>query len=179
MNRWVALFRGINVGGNHKVPMAELRALSSDLGFDNPQTYIQSGNLVFGSDEKDGSKLESQLATAVERRFGFHPLIIMRSAVELASAIKSNPFAAKVKEGKELHIYFLDADADKYDEAAVNDLAIESEEFALKDGLFYLFAPEGVGRSKLAEKLPKYLPKRHTARNLNSVKAILDLANTV
>ena len=177
MIRWIALFRGINVGGNNKLPMADLRELAAELGFEEPKTYIQSGNLVLGSDEKDAEKLEAMLAGAVEKRFGFHPCIVMRNVEQFQAALDANPYAAKVKEGKELHLYFLDGPADKYDEAVIRELAAESEEFTLKDGIFYLYAPEGIGRSKLAEKLPKYLPKRHTARNLNSVRAILDLVN--
>lgn len=177
MQKWIALFRGINVGGNNKLPMADLRALAGELGLDSPQTYIQSGNLVFGSEEQDAAKLETQLASAIEKRFGFYPVVVMRTAKQVRAALDANPYAAMVKEGKELHLYFLDEAADKYDEAALGELAIDSEAFTLKDGIFYLYAPEGIGRSKLAEKLPRYLPKRHTARNLNSVKAILDLAS--
>lgn len=176
MTKWIALFRGINVGGNNKLPMKELRDLVSELGFDDPKTYIQSGNLVFGSTEKDVAKLEKQIADAVEKRFGFRAFILIRKVVDIKHALDHNPFAKKVTEGKQCHIYFLEGDDGKYDEAALKQLATETEEFALKGDLLYLFAPEGVGNSKLAEKLPKYLPKRYTARNLNSVQAVLDLA---
>ncbi len=171
---WVALFRGINVGGNNKLPMADLKALATELGLDNPRTYIQSGNLVFGSD-KDAATIEAMLAAAIERRFGFTPPIIMRTSGDLKDALAINPFASRVTEGKQLHLFFLDAAAEKYDEAKLRALAIESEDFALIGNVFYLFAPEGIGRSKLAEKMGPLFPKRMTARNLNSVNAIMAL----
>lgn len=175
--QWVALFRGINVGGNNKLPMADLRALASELGFDNPRTYIASGNLVFGSD-KAVAELEELLAAAVQQSFGFTPSIIMRSVAELQSALASNPFAGRVTEGKQLHLFFLDEPASTYDEIKLRELAVASEDFALIGRVFYLFAPEGIGRSRLAEKMEPYFPRRMTARNLNSVAAIVALAET-
>lgn len=172
--KWVALFKGINVGGNNKLPMAELRALATELGLGDATTYIQSGNLIFGSDDK-ADVIEEKLASAVERRFGFRPSIIIRSAASLKAALAANPFAARVSEGKQLHMFFLDEPADRYDEAALRALATETEDFALIGNVFYLFAPDGIGRSKLVEKMGPYFPKRITARNLNSVQAISDL----
>jgi uncharacterized protein (DUF1697 family) len=173
--KWVALFKGINVGGNNKLPMAELRALAAELGFGDPKTYIQSGNLIFSSSD-DAAHIEDILAAAFEKRFGFRAAIIMRSVDTLAEVIATNPFATRVTEGKQLHMFFLDEPAVKYDEAALRALAAESEDFALIGDIFYLFAPDGIGRSKLVEKMGPYFPKRMTARNLNSVKAICDLA---
>lgn len=173
---WVALFRGINVGGNNKLPMAELRAMASQLGLENPRTYIASGNLVFGSG-KDAAELEAMLAGAIKQRFGFAPLIIMRSVRQLKEALATNPFAGRVTEGKQLHLFLLDEPADKYDEAKLRDLAVESEDFALIGNVFYLFAPDGIGRSKLVEKMGPFFPKRMTARNLNSVEAVIAMAS--
>lgn len=172
--KWVALFKGINVGGNNKLPMAELRTLAAELGFVDPKTYIQSGNLIFDANDQ-AAHIEKILSAAVEKHFGFHPAIIMRNADALAAALKANPFAARVNEGKELHMFFLDEPAVKYDEAALRALAVESEDFALIGDIFYLYAPEGIGRSKLAEKMGPYFPRRMTARNLNSVRAIVEL----
>ncbi|MGL5839087.1 MAG: DUF1697 domain-containing protein [Sphingorhabdus sp.] len=175
--KWIALFRGINVGGNNKLPMAELRELASELGFDDPKTYIQSGNLVFGS-EKSAFDLEKILGDAVEKRFGFRAQIIIRNADALIAALDANPFHDRVTEGKQLHLFFLDEPASRYNEAKLRDLAVESEDFALIGDIFYLFAPEGIGRSRLAEKMGPYFPKRMTARNLNSVQALCKLARS-
>jgi uncharacterized protein (DUF1697 family) len=169
---WAALFRGINVGGNNKLPMAELRVLAAELGLDKPRTYIQSGNLVFASD-KDAVVLETMLAAAIKQRFGFAPSIIMRTADDIKHALALNPFASRVTEGKQLHLFFLDAAADRYDEEKLRALATVSEDFVLIGDVFYLFAPDGIGRSRLAEKMGPYFPKRMTARNLNSINAIM------
>jgi uncharacterized protein (DUF1697 family) len=173
--KWVALFKGINVGGYNKLPMAELRMLATDLGFDGPKTYIASGNLIFGSD-MDAARIEKILGETVEKRFGFHPFIIMRSVEALSASLGANPFSDRVTEGKQLHLFFLDEPAARYDAEKLRQLAVESEDFALIGDVFYLFAPDGIGRSKLAEKMGPYFPKRMTARNLNSVKAIIELA---
>lgn len=174
--KWVALFKGINVGGNNKLPMAELRALAAELGLGDAKTYIQSGNLVFDSEDK-ADAIEQNLASAVEQRFGFRPFIILRNADALEAALAANPFGARVNEGKQLHMFFLDEPADRYDKVALRALATETEDFALIGDVFYLFAPDGIGRSKLAEKMGPYFPRRMTARNLNSARAILDLMN--
>lgn len=176
--KWVALFKGVNVGGHNKLPMADLRHLAAEFGLEDPKTYIQSGNLVFNSSQTDAKILEAQLAGAIEKRFGFRPVIIMRRANYLAAAIRANPFAGIMTEGKQLHLFFLDEPAAKFDEAALRAFATDGEDFQMKGDIFYLFAPQGIGRSKLVEKMGSYFPKRMTARNLNSVKAISQLARS-
>jgi uncharacterized protein (DUF1697 family) len=154
--------------------MAELRELATELELAEPRTYIQSGNLVFGS-ERTEAELSCAAEAAVKVRFGISTPILLRNAKHMAKALAANPFAAQVSEGKQLHFFFFDGVAEKYDEAALRSLAIGTEDFALTGNVLYLFAPEGVGRSKLAENLPRFLPHRYTARNLNSVEAIFEL----
>lgn len=175
--RWIALFRGINVGGNNKLPMVELRDMAEKLGFCSVTTYIQSGNLVLTAPLTiPAEDIEACLADAIVSRFGFRPVILMRSSADFTSALDDNPFVDQVTEGKQLHVFFYDGTADKWDEAAIRALAVDGEDAALRRGVVYLYAPNGIGRSKLAEKLPRFLPVRHSARNLNSVQAILALA---
>jgi uncharacterized protein (DUF1697 family) len=102
----------------------------------------------------------------------------MRTVAALHEALDANPFAAQMTDGKQLHLFFLDAPADRYDEAQLRNLAIESEDFALVGEIFYLLAPAGIGRSKLAEKMMPFFPTRMTARNWNSVTALVELAAT-
>jgi uncharacterized protein (DUF1697 family) len=154
--------------------MAELRELALSLGFAAPRTYIQSGNLVFGS-ERTEADLSSALETAVKAKFGISTPNLLRNTDQIAAAIAANPFAAQVSEGKQFHFFFFDGPADKFDEASVRALASETEDFALIDNVLYLFAPDGVGRSKLAEKLPGFVPQRYTARNFNSINAIFEM----
>jgi uncharacterized protein (DUF1697 family) len=154
--------------------MAELRELAAELGLAEPRTFIQSGNLVFGS-ERTEADLSAALEAAVKDRFGIATPILLRCTEQMTAAIGANPFAAQVSEGKQLHFFFFDGPADKYDEALLRALASEKEDFALIGNVLYLFAPDGIGRSKLAEKLPRFLPHRYTARNLNSITAIFEM----
>lgn len=176
---WIALFRGVNVGGNNKLPMAQLRTMAADLGFTQARSYIQSGNLLFHS-PLDAPTIEPMLADAVERQCGFRPAILLRSLDALNAALAANPYAARVTDGKQLHIFFCDGPIALTDEAALRTLLVEGEDFTVMqqaaDSLCYLFARDGIGRSRLAEKLPRQLPKRHTARNLNTIEAMIALA---
>jgi uncharacterized protein (DUF1697 family) len=176
-NRWIALFRGVNVGGNNKLPMAELRGMATDLGFISVATYIQSGNLVLTAPmAMPAEVIEATLADAIAKRFGFRPIILMRSSADFVAALDRNPFTDRVTEGKQLHLFFYDGSPDKWDDETIRALTVDGEDVALTPGLVYLYARDGIGRSKLAEKLPRFLPARHSARNLNSVQAILALA---
>lgn len=177
VSRWIALFRGVNVGGNNKLPMAELRDMASGLGFSSVATYIQSGNLVLTAPSvMSADDIEATLADAIATRFGFRPVILVRSPSDFATALDRNPFADRVTQGKQLHLFFYDGSPYKWDDETIRALTVDGEGVALTPGLVYLYARDGIGRSKLAEKLPRYLPARHSARNLNSVQAILALA---
>src|SRR5690625_2654452 len=91
MNAFVALLRGINVGGHHKVPMAELRDVCRELGWQNIQTYIQSGNIIFSADGAP-TQLEADLEQAIVAHFGFSVPVIIRSNYQWATYATSNPF---------------------------------------------------------------------------------------
>jgi uncharacterized protein (DUF1697 family) len=156
-----------------------LRTIAADLGFVQARTYIQSGNLLFHS-ALDAPTMEHMLAGAVEQQCGFRPAILLRTVEALSAALAANPHAARVTDGKQLHIFFCDGPITFADEAALRALLVDGEDFTVMqqgpDSLCYLFARDGIGRSRLAEKLPRQLPKRHTARNLNTIKAMIALA---
>ena len=90
---WIALFRGINVGGKHIVPMRELRQLFADCGLQEARTYIQSGNVVFRAASRDRGRLTADITRAVEARFGFEPTVLLLEIDTLAAAIAANPYA--------------------------------------------------------------------------------------
>lgn len=175
--RWIALFRGINVGGNNKLPMADLRELAQRLGFADVATYIQSGNLLLTAPAiATAQAIEDGLADAVATRFGFRPMILMRRCSVVAAALDALPFVERVNDGKQMHLFFFDGIAEAWDEAALRALVVEGEDMLLTPGMLFLLARDGIGRSKLVERLPRHLPARHTARNLNTLRAILALA---
>jgi uncharacterized protein (DUF1697 family) len=120
MTAFVSLFRGINVGGHHKIRMDELKAVHESLGCRDVLAYIQSGNVVFKSDDADPAQLQRQLEDDCEKRFGFHVEVIVRTAAELSAIIEKNPFQSQPdKESKWVVVMFLAAHPDS---AAQEDL---------------------------------------------------------
>ena len=174
MTAFVALLRGINVGGNNILPMKDFRELLAGLGCENVATYIQSGNAVF---EYDGcsTDLSRLISDAVESGFGFRPSVMVLTASEFAEVGAANPFVEAVSEPKSLHIWFLREVATQADTLRMNEVAADSERFQLTDAAFYLHAPDGIGRSKLAAAVEKLLGVAATARNWRSVSKINDL----
>jgi len=174
MKTWIALLRGINVGGNHIIPMLRLRALLAELGYEDVATYIQSGNCVFRTTVADAKTIASGIAGKIEEVFGFRPSVFALTLDALEKAQAGNPFAGG--DPKFVHLFFLDRAVGKLDEKAMRALARKSDDFALIGTIFYLHTPEGFGNSKLADKLAKFLPVDMTARNLRSVTRIVDMA---
>lgn len=176
MATWIALFRGINVGGHNILPMAELRKDLETLGFRNVRTYIQSGNVVFGSSAKNGSLLGKKIGKKVEEKHGFRPHILILNRQELVSAIEGNPFPKAKSQPRTLYFFFLARPATNPDMNALENAKTPAEEYRLTDSVFYLHAPVGVGRSKLAANTEKFLGVVITARNYRTVEKLLSMA---
>ena len=173
MLRWIVLLRGINVGGNNILPMKDLRALAGEAGGDDPQTYIQSGNLVVALDEATAPAFRDALGTGIDKRFGFRPDIMMLPVGTVRGAVDACPFHPS--QGKHLHIWFMAAPPASPDLAMIEGLAAPGEAFALTGDRFYLHAPDGIGRSKLAEKVERLLGVPATARNLNTCAKLVEM----
>jgi uncharacterized protein (DUF1697 family) len=176
MPRWIALFRGINVGGNNLLPMKELVRHLEALKLKNVRTYIQSGNVVFDSGEKNATALATKISKRIEREHGFRPQVLLISREELASAIQANPFPQAVADPKSLHFFFLEKPAAKANIEALNKAKAPTESYVLKGGVFFLHAPEGVGRSKLAATAERHLGVAATARNYRTVEKLAEMA---
>jgi len=174
MTRFVALFRGINVGGKHIVPMAELRDIFGTLGCENVRTYIQSGNAVFSSDAT-ADEVSASLRTEIGKRFGFEPQVLVLTAGRFNDIAAGNPYADVDAEPKSVHVAFLTADPVDPDLEALDELRSGGEHFELRDGAFYLHAPDGIGRSKLAAKLDRCLGVATTGRNWRTVTKLIEL----
>jgi uncharacterized protein (DUF1697 family) len=178
MNTYIALFRGINVTGNNTLPMKELVAILEGAGSRQVRTYIQSGNAVFLSPEKDPSRLSAILASEIWKRHGFEPLIIMLGPDAVKKAIAENPYPEAEADPSSLHLGFLASRPVNPDLERLAALKKESERFHLGDGVFYLHAPEGVGRSKLAASAEKLLGVPMTDRNWRTVCKIMKMAGS-
>jgi uncharacterized protein (DUF1697 family) len=175
---YAALLRGINVGGSRKVPMADLRTLMEGLGHDAVRSYLQSGQAVFTADHGDEDSLAAELTDAIEKQFGFTVDVIVRDHAYLKAIADNCPFPAAELEGKQLHVTYFSApvDADRF--AEIDQSAYLPEEFRLGDRALYLYAPNGLGRSKLAEQLSR--PRLNkgviaTSRNWNTVVKLVEM----
>jgi len=176
MNTYIALFRGINVGGNNVLPMKELVAMLENIGARNVKTYIQSGNAVFQSEETDASLLSKAIGAAVKERHGFEPRVLLRRLEEIEKAVGSNPFPEAESESKTLHLLFLASVPANPDFDALESIRGDRERFAFKDGVFYLHAPDGIGRSRLAANAEKLLRVPVTGRNWRTVCKVMTMA---
>jgi uncharacterized protein (DUF1697 family) len=178
MNTYVAFFRGINVGGNRSLPMKELVSTLEEMGARKIRTYIQSGNAVFESAENDLARLSKQLSAEIMKRRGFEPHVYILTPEALASAITENPFPEAVIAPSSLHLGFLAYPPKSPDLKKLSSLRKESERFHLTESVFYLHAPEGVGRSKLAASAEKLLGVPMTDRNWRTVCKVMEIAGT-
>ncbi len=179
MPRFVALLRGINVGGKKKVPMARLREVLQGLGFSDVATLLQSGNAVFSSRTKDPKRLQLQIESALAEGFGFEVAVVLRSRDELAQAIASNPLPGAEEDPSHFLITFLSAVPEAARVAAIDPRAHLPDQFQLVGREIYARYPNGIHSSKLAAVLGSTrLGVIPTARNWSTVKKLLALADT-
>jgi uncharacterized protein (DUF1697 family) len=176
MNTYIALFRGINVGGKNPLPMKELVALLEDLGARNIKTCIQSGNAVFRSAEMNISQLSGKITVEIKKRRGFDAYVLVLGLDEIEKAIEENPFPEAETDPGALHLGFLAFAPENPDLKKLASLKKESERFHLSEGVFYLHAPEGVGKSKLSASVEKLLGVPMTDRNWRTVCKIREMA---
>lgn len=171
MTTFVSLFRGINVGGHQKIRMDELKDLHESLGLKDVVTYIQSGNVVFTSDDADLAQLPAQIEDGFAKKFGFRVKVMVRTSAELSDIIANNPFQNQhTKESKWVVVMFL---ATRPERTAFEDLQktyAGPEELCLIGQELYIYYANGIGRSKLTGTLiEKKLKTIGTGRNWNTI----------
>ena len=175
MAAYVAMLRGINVGGKNRIKMADLRALFVGLGHADVITYIQSGNVVFKSPTKSASVLASAIEKRIAREFGIDVAIVLRTKAELGKVIAVNPFANL--DLARVHVTFV---ADKPDAALVRALDEHTsppDEFRIVGREVYVYCPSGYGNSKLNNAFwERRLKTSATARNWNTLTKLFELA---
>jgi uncharacterized protein (DUF1697 family) len=177
MKTYIALFRGINVGGKNKLAMEDLVATLEKAGAWDVATYIQSGNAVFRSGEKDASLLSDRVRGAIGESYGFEPQVLVLGSDELERAVRSNPFPEAESDPKSLHLYFLASSPEHPDLEGLDGIKSDRERFVLGEAVFYLHAPDGIGRSKLAANVERLLGVPATARNWRTVLKVADMAH--
>ena len=170
MQTWIALIRGINVGGRHIVPMKELRAALASHGYQNVRTYIQSGNVVY---EHPGMP-DSSIEEIIETHFHFTPDVFYLTEADFKRSAANCPFETDI--GKTVHFFFCKGDTGQIDSELLEELRSATEEYALVENVFYLHAPDGIGRSKLVVKIDRaFKGLSTTGRNLNTINKIIQL----
>lgn len=176
MSVFVALFAGINVGGNRIVKMAELRALFDELGFADVASYIQSGNVVFKAEAADASALTERIEAAFEKRWGFRSRIMVRDLGWLEALVANNPYPEVAGDPTKLHASALEREPTAEEIARLAERCTGPESFEVKGDVLYLHAPDGLGKSKFAEVLPRTLKVPGTMRNWRTVLTLLEMA---
>ena len=173
----ISMLRGVNLGPHNRIQMEALRAMYESLKLENPRTYVQSGNVIFRTKEKNAAQLASKIQDAIETTFRCRPEVILRTPDELRRVIARTPFPTRssLEPGKIL-VTFL-AGAPPEPQAALDGLKSYPEELHLIGRELYIYFPNGVGKSKLPwSSVEKLLKVTGTARNWNSVQAILQIA---
>lgn len=166
---WVALLRGINVGRNKRVAMADLRALLSSLGYGDVRTYLQSGNAVFTvAGATEAAKLEQAISAQIAADLGLDVAVLVRTGSELVAVADGNPFVDRTSDGRQLHVAFLSAAPSAEAVAGLDPEAYLPDELVPRDRELYLFRPNGIMGSRLPN-WERMLDVRVTERNWNTV----------
>ena len=176
MNTYIILLRGINVGGHKKVPMAELRELLSKSGFENVQTYIQSGNIILQSSQSDIKGIESSIQKSIIDHFGFEIPVIAKTRKELQIIFDTCPFSEEKKENS----YFVMLNEIPKTEFVnvVTDITFENEEFVIIKDCIYFHSSVGYGRTKFnMNSFEKKLNVKATSRNYKTTVKLLAMSN--
>ena len=178
MTTYISILRGINVSGHKLVKMDALRKLYENLGFLNVTTYVQSGNVIFTSNDIELHEIERKISQQIEKEFGFEVPIIALTADKLKSVIENNPFLKDSdKDHAFLHVTFLSSIPDHYDAKAIENKKQEGEDVSFSDNAVYLHCPNGYGRTKLTNNfLEAKLKVGATTRNWKTTNELFKIA---
>ncbi len=178
MTPYIALLRGINVGGNNLLPMQDMAAMFADCGCRDVQTYIQSGNAVFRSD-RGAKAIATDFQSLCQKTKGFAPQTLILSLDQYAQIVRANPFPEAESTPKALHIFFLLAPPTNVDQTAMQVACNPVERFHLTDQALYIHTPDKLTDSTMLPKLGKFIKAPMTQRNWNTVAKLLEMARAI
>jgi len=171
------MLRGINLGPNRRVPMAELRALLSGAGYADVATYVQSGNIVLSSDAAPDA-VAAAVGELISERFGFEVPVIARTGEQLAAVLAHDPIEGAAADPKRYQVTFLARAPSREAVQRLAGLAGDRERLAVHGRELYSWHPDGIARSKLALRLTaKELGVSATARNWKTVSTLAEMAS--
>ncbi len=177
--RYISLLRGINVSGQKKIKMADLKSMYESLGFKNVITYIQSGNVIFDAESLNSGELKIKIEKAIERKYIFHVPIEIRTVSEFGNIIKNCPFGPvdPAEEGAKLLVTFFSSPPSGIRVSDIQSYADASEKLIVSNKEAYLYCPNGYGKTKLSNAfLEKKLGVAATTRNWKSVHKLYELS---
>jgi uncharacterized protein (DUF1697 family) len=173
----ISMLRGVNVLGRNKIKMDALRDLCQSLGLRDPETYVQSGNVVFRTGAKNIAPVAKRIEDAIEGKCGFRPLVILRQASDLKDVMARNPFAKRREiEASKLLVVFLAAPVRVEARDEIQRIKTAGEEVHVDGREVYIYFPDGMGRSKIWPAIERALKKSGTGRNWNTVMKLLEIA---
>lgn len=177
----IAMLRGVNLVRHNRIKMDALRTLCISLELQNPQTYIQSGNIVFVSKEKNVARLAKRIQDGIGLAFGFRPEVIVRTCSEMRNVIANNPFRKRTEiHPSKLLITFLGSEPNPEARAAVLALKTDPEELKINGREVYIYYPNGMARPKLPwTRIEKTLKIPGTGRNLNTARKLCEMAEAL
>ena len=174
MNIYIALLRGINVSGQKKIPMAELRELLTNAGLEHVKTYIQSGNVIFKSPETDAQKLELKMHEAIKTHFGFEVPVLVKTPSQLQQVFDDCPFPEEKKTNSYFTLLYAIPDEGLVKEAA--KMSYPNEEFVITSDCIYFYCAIGYGKAKYNNNFfERKLKTTSTARNYKTMVKLLSL----
>lgn len=177
MARHIVLLRGINIGSRNRIAMPKLREALEGAGFEDVQTYVQSGNVVLSSG-KSAAEVARACERQIEKSFGLDIDVVTRTRAQLAKVVDANPLAKVATEPKRYQVSFLSAKPSAEVRRKLEDAAAEDERVVFSGREIYAWHPEGIGRSRLWTLLAgRGLGVTATARNWTTVTKLLELAS--
>nr|WP_297787201.1 DUF1697 domain-containing protein [uncultured Allomuricauda sp.] len=177
-NTYIALLRGINVSGQKKIKMAELRGILEDAGLKNVKTYIQSGNIVFNIEQTYRNKIEELIATTIHRHYGFDVPTLVVNGEDVEQILKANPFSKEAEENKLYYVLLKSPPKEEMVEQ-FNQLQFDNEDFHITDTCVYLFCKNGYGKAKLNNNfVERKLKVEATTRNQKTMLKLLEMATS-
>lgn len=178
MIKYIALLKGINVGGHKKILMADLKLLLKNCGYKNITTYIQSGNIIFETTETNKQEIVSIIGNAIQQKYGFEVPIILKTVEEYKQAVANNPFYKNNKDINTLHLTFLSATPSKHDINQIKTYTFKPDKYFIINDCIYLYIEGKYHETKLSNKFfETKLKLQATTRNWKTVLKLLELSS--
>jgi len=180
MQTYISILRGINVSGQKKIQMTDLKALYEDLEFKNITTYIQSGNVIFKANKQRDKVLAKKIEDAIYAKYSFKVPVIIRSVEEMKNTIAINPFLKKNINEEKLHLTFLAETPDKAKVDSIKNLDYSPDKFIIIGKEIFLYCPNGYGITKLSNNFfENKLRVNATTRNWKTVNKLVEMADNL